>query len=371
MERKLLMKQFLKIISFLTLLLLLTSCVKEIDNSQNAIGIDNRGEVLFANYDIGKSHEEEAVKKSEIFSLREPNETGKIMVVVFHKFVETFIPEAKNDGSFTTTLESFRRLLENLYNKGYRLINLNDYINNNISVPRGFIPIAFTFDDGTECEFNLIEDSGKLRVNKKTAVGVMEEFYETHPDFGLKGTFYVNLGLDTFKGKGTLSESLRYLISKGFEIGNHTLTHINLQKTENEEIIKKEIGSNQKRMYELVPGYTMTTFALPYGLSPKRFSLSLIKGEYEGVQYENKGIMKVAWDPMVSPTDKSYDPLNFKRVLSAAMTPSEGDLDWWLKTLTVEEQYISDGNPDAVTVPLDSLPKVDLSKLKGKRLIIN
>lgn len=346
------MKRLLKISSCLIIIVyLLTSCTKKTNNTQTIVRETENQEVLFANNETISSAEEESVKEIDIYPLRKPNETGKIIVVIFHKFAETFTPDKGNDGSFTTTLTSFRKLLENLYNKGYRLINLNDYLNNNISVPRGFIPIVFTFDDGTECEFNLIEDNGQFRVNKKTAVGVMEEFNEAHPDFGLKGTFYVNLGFDTFKGKGTLSERLRYLISKGFEIGNHTLTHINLQKAEDEDIIKKEIGGNQKMMYELVPGYTMTTFALPYGLSPKSFSLSLIKGEYDGVQYENKGIMKVAWDPMVSPTDKDYDPLNFKRVLSAAMTPSEGDLDWWLRNLTLEEQFISDGNPDAVTIP--------------------
>jgi len=45
----------------------------------------------------------------------------------------------------------------------------------------------------------------------------MEEFYEKHPDFGLKGTFYVNLGNSTFEGAGTLQQRLQYLVDKGFE----------------------------------------------------------------------------------------------------------------------------------------------------------
>lgn len=366
------MKGFLKITPcFILLFLLLTSCAKEADNSHNAIGVDNRREVLLANYVDVKTPPEEPGKDSNISSLRKPNETGKIMVVIFHKFVETFTRGKDNDGAFTTTLKNFRSLLEQLYDKGYRLVNLNDYIDNKISVPRGFIPIVFTFDDGTEGEFNLVEEEGELKVNKKTAVGVMEEFNEEHPDFGLKGTFYVNLGLETFKGKGDLSERLQYLIDRGFEIGNHTLTHINLQKVEEDSVVRTELGYNQKVMEELIPGYTMTTLALPYGLSPKILSPSFIKGEYKGTKYENKAIMKVAWDPMFSPTDKDYNPMNFKRVLSASMTPSEGDLDWWLKTLTLEEQFISDGNPEAITVPPDCLRKVDLSKLNGKRLILD
>jgi len=53
---------------------------------------------------------------------------------------------------------------------------MSDYLNNNISVPAGCIPIIFTFDDGTSGQFNLVEENGTLKVNKKSAVGIMEEF---------------------------------------------------------------------------------------------------------------------------------------------------------------------------------------------------
>src|SRR5690606_20232884 len=129
------------------------------------------------------------------------------------------------DKEYTTTFDEFRSLLEELYERGYRLISLEDYLNNNISVPAGCIPIVFTFDDGSPGQFNLIEENGKLVVNPKSAVGIMEEFYREHPDFGLEGTFYVTLGGGTFNGAGTLEDRLKYLVDRGFEIGNHTLNH--------------------------------------------------------------------------------------------------------------------------------------------------
>jgi len=88
----------------------------------------------------------------------------------------------------------------------------------------------------------------------------MEEFYEKHPDFGLKGTFYVNLGNSTFEGAGTLQQRLQYLVDKGFEIGNHTYTHINLKDTTSAQKIQEEIAKNQRTIAELIPGYKMTTF---------------------------------------------------------------------------------------------------------------
>jgi hypothetical protein len=132
-----------------------------------------------------------------------PNESGKIMVVMFHNFVESFTPTKYDDGQYTTTFSEFEKLLQELYDKDYRLISMTDYLNNNIDVPAGCIPMIFTFDDGTSGQFNLVNENGTLKANKKSAVGVMEEFHERHPDFGLEGTFYVNLGNGTFEGEGT------------------------------------------------------------------------------------------------------------------------------------------------------------------------
>ena len=327
--------------------------------------------VLTAVTQTTQSNDDKKPVGNDICALRKPNEAGKIMVVIFHKFVEDFQPSQTDNGAFTTTIVSFRKLLETLYDKGYRLINLNDYLKGDVSVPVGCIPIVFTYDDGAAGQFNLVEKEGKLVANPKTAVGVMEDFNQLHPDFGLKGTFYVNLGLETFKGKGSLSQRLKYLIDKGFEIGNHTLTHINLKNEQNTERIIREIGGEQKVMQQLVPGYHLNTFALPYGQFPKVLDRAIVKGKYKGVKYENFAIMKVAWDPMDSPWDVSFDPFSFRRVLSACMNPAVGDLDWWIKNLPLKEQYVSDGSAEVVTVPLVDLCKVDLKKLKEKRLILN
>ena len=75
------------------------------------------------------------------------------------------------------------------------------------------MPIVFTFDDGTKGQFNLIKSGDELIANPKSAVGIMEEFYIKHPDFGLNGTFYIN-GSPFFTGEGTDEERLKYLINK-------------------------------------------------------------------------------------------------------------------------------------------------------------
>lgn len=296
-----------------------------------------------------------------------PNEAGRIMIVMFHNFVEEY---TKGDKQYTTTFDAFEKLLQDLYDSGYRLINLNDYLEGNIDVPAGCIPMVFTFDDGTAGQFNLIEKDGKLVANPRSAVGIMEKFNESHPDFGLKGTFYVNLGNQTFGGEGTLAERLSYLVSKGFEIGNHTYTHINLAETKSADKIQEELGKNQKKMYELIPGYKLKTFSRPYGNISENLIQYVIKGSYEGVEYENFAIMKVGAEPAPSPFSVKFDPMALARVRSSGIEPVDQDLEWWLNSMSRERQYISDGNPDTVSVPKSQEEFVNKEKIGGRELVI-
>lgn len=312
-------------------------------------------------------NEEKVAKEPIDLSVIKPNEAGKIMVVMFHNFIEEY---KSGDKEYTTTFKDFRKLLQTLYDSNYRLISLNDYLDGNIAIAAGCIPMVFTFDDGTSGQFSLIEEQGKLVVNPDSAVGVLEEFNKANPDFGLEGTFYVNLGLGTFEGKGTLSQRLEYLVEKGFEIGNHTLNHIMLSTTKSADKIQQEIGGNYKKMLELVPGYKMTTFSLPYGLPSSELQGYVVKGTYEEVEYENRAILEVGWDPTLSPVSKKFDPLSTHRVRASGIEPVDADLAWWLKNLSVGEQYVSDGDPDTITVPKDKEDLVDREKLKGRDLIV-
>jgi len=295
-----------------------------------------------------------------------PNETGRIMVVMFHNFIEEY---KKGDKDFTTTFGEFEKLLDTLYTSGYRLISMNDYLNGNIDTPAGCIPMVFTFDDGSAGEFNLIESDGILAVNPRSAVGIMEEFNKTHPDFGTKGTFYINLGNSTFSGEGTLTQRLEYLLSKGFELGNHTYSHINLKEAKTAAKIQEEIGGNQKKILELIPNYIFTTFSLPYGAPAEGLKQYVIEGEWEGIKYKNLAIMEVGWDPAPSPFSVKFDPLATHRVRASGIAPVDADLAWWLENLKRDKQYISDGDAATVTVPEASAEYVDQTRLNGRELV--
>ena len=277
---------------------------------------------------IEEQEKEEIVQNIPIPEVYRYNESGKIIIVMYHKF-------AKEEGTdeWCRSFDNFYKDLEYLYKKGYRSISLTDYINNDIKVPIGCTPIVLTFDDGSKGQFNLIKnDKGELIANPDSAVGVMEEFYVKHPDFGLNGTFFVN-GSGFFSGEGTREERLQYLINKGFEIGNHTNSHVNFSKASIDEI-QKEIGMVVKNISDLTNGYTVNTLALPFGITSKEYADFIKCGEYEGITYENKAILLVGASPALSPNSDNLNLLRLPRVRARGGNKEvDCDLYWWIEKM--------------------------------------
>ncbi len=309
-----------------------------------------------------------------------PNEAGEIPILMFHRFVDELDPNETYSDDFKRYTQSFsylRELLQRLYDMGYRVTTMNDFLRNEIKVEAGYRPIIFTFDDGAASQFSMIEQDGQLVVNPDCAAAILLEFYEKHPDFGIGATFYVNLGTATFyedrsegpQLAGTLQQRLQYLVDHGFEIGNHTYTHYSLPNAPDAETIIQEVGHNQAAMYEQIPDYTFTSLSLPYGSVPSELFSNLISGTYEGVMYENLGIVEVGWDPSVSPVNPDFDPYSIHRVRATGFLAEDCDFEWWLEHER-DPVYISDGDPNTVTVPEAYSSLVDQSKLGDKQLRI-
>jgi len=300
-----------------------------------------------------------------------PNESGDIPVIMFHRFIEAYEPDT--DKEFTTTFEEFEALLQTLYDEGYRLISMKDFIDCNISVPAGTKPMVFTFDDGTPGQFNLIEENGELKVNPKSAVGVMMKFNEKHPDFGLKGIFYINMdiGDNTFKGAGTLRQRFEQLQALGFELGSHTWGHVKFPELKSVAQIEESLGKNQEKAEEILPGLKFYSLALPHGLRPSDKSLwpAIVKGSYNGTEYHHQTVMAVGANPSKPSISKEYNGEYVARIRAQGRVPVECDLTWWLPKMTDERMFISDGDPNTIVVPEKHSGKIDTAKLNGKNLI--
>lgn len=284
-----------------------------------------------------------ALVPSPAVAQRPANELGQIMVLEYHKID---YPEAR----WTRTPENFRRDLERLWEKGYRLVALNDLLDGKVGVPPGTTPVVLTFDDSSPGQFRYLEKNGALEVDPECAVGILETFAREHPGFGLKATFYVLPAADPpnrlFNQPAHDGRKLQYLVSRGFEIGNHTLWHANLARYP-EETVRKQLALAQERIQRHVPGYRPRTLALPMGAYPREIAWA-VRGSVNGSSYQHDAILQVAGGAAPSPFSKRFDPLRLPRIQAL-----EADISYWLTHFdrTPRERFVSDGDPLTVTVP--------------------
>ncbi len=287
-----------------------------------------------------------------------PNETGEIMVVMYHNLSD-------KNTEFARTPESFRQDLERLYNMGFRTISLNDYIENNITTEAGYTPVVLTFDDGHITNFKISEENGKKVIDPNCTVGILEEFYKEHPDFGLEATFFLNGGVP-FAQADTLEYKLNYIIDKGMDIGNHSTGHDHLGEL-NKEQIEKTLGGNIQFLESMINSdYTINTLALPFGEKPSdEYLCQLVTtSKYNGKLYFHDAVLKVGWKPEVASVHKNFDFENINRVQSG---DAKFQLSFYLDEYEqgFRDRFISDGNPDIVTVPKNKRDTLDMNKLSG------
>lgn len=249
-----------------------------------------------------------------------PNPMGSIPILEYHK-IDT--PEAR----WTRTPENFRKDLQTFYDKGYRLIRLQDFLENKIRVERGRTPLILTFDDSSPGQLRFLPDGkGGYRVDPDCAVGILESFYARHPDFGMAATFFVLPAADPpnrlFNQPEYTGEKLRYLVAKGFEIGNHTLWHANLAKMRDQGV-QRQIALALREIRKAVPGYVPKALALPLGIYPNNRDL-LLSGQFEGTTYQHAGVLMVSGGPAEPPNHPSFDPIRIPRIQAI-----ESELRYW------------------------------------------
>ncbi|MDR1664324.1 MAG: polysaccharide deacetylase family protein [Clostridiales bacterium] len=280
-----------------------------------------------------------------------PNEIGNIMIVMYHGLSDT--------NKYDRSSEGFLSDLQKLYDNGYRLLSLHDLIDGNITTPAGYTPVVLTFDDGKQTTFSLREDEGELVPAEGCMVDMLNEFCEEHPDFGKAATFFVYGSDDTFKGAGTLEQRFAYLLENGYEIGNHTLSHANL-KNLGAARIQEEIGLLDQRLrLQCGEGYLPRAIAFPNGERPGAENLRAYAadGECNGEAYHYDWALRVGESTVTAnPFHIKFEPLNVPRVIGADESNAAyavHDLGYFLRYYedNPEAKYISDGDPETVTVP--------------------
>ena len=275
-----------------------------------------------------------------------PNELGRVMILEYHRIEH---PEAR----WTRTPEHLRQDLRRLWERGYRLAALGDIVKGRVSVPAGRSPVVLTFDDSSPGQFRYVEQGGAVVVDPDCAVGILEAFEREHPGFGHAATFYVLPAADPpnrlFNQPELATRKLRHLASHGYEIGNHTLWHANLARHP-EQVVRKQLAAAVEWIQRHVPGYEPRTLALPMGMYPQALDWA-VSGQVGSWRYRHDAILMVAGGAAPSPHARAFDPYRLPRIQVV-----NADLDGWMEHFDrhPDQRYVSDGDPDTVTVPRGS-----------------
>jgi peptidoglycan/xylan/chitin deacetylase (PgdA/CDA1 family) len=281
-----------------------------------------------------------------------PNESGRIMILEYHLIG---YPEA----DWRRTPENFRKDLEMLYRNGYYPVPLWDLVSANLKVPAGKTPFVITFDDSSEGQFRYLKHGDKLVIDPLSAVGIMEEFKRKYSDFPVTATFFVlpaiKPGLRLFGQEEYIQPKFDFLNKNGYEIGSHSYWHQNLAKTDDIGV-QKQLALAVKAIQSYLPGYTVRSLALPYGVHPKNIALER-EGEYQGIKYRHESVLLVGSGSVPSPYSTEFNPFRLERIQA-------GDTPWGPKAFVERYQknlslrYVSDGDLKTITVPKESLPNI-------------
>ncbi len=279
------------------------------------------------------------------------NELGAIPILMYHRVIE-------DPGPYDLTPEQFRGELEHLFDSGYYPVRVVDVIDRRIDVPAGRSPVVLTFDDSSPSQFRFLEDG---RLDPESAVGILIDVARSS-GVPPTGTFLV---LDEpFATTGELArERLRRLSRLGFELGNHTVGHVNLRELDDDEV-QREIALGAQLIREAIPSARVASFAPPFGVFPENRDL-VVEGSYGEISYRHEAVLRVGAGPAPSPFSVDFDPVAVPRIFpqpdfEADDAPDLGS-GYWLWRLEEEPgtRYVSDGDASTVAFPEDLADRLD------------
>ena len=288
------------------------------------------------------------------------DELGEVPIMMYHGIHNKKNSDTNYTGGnvdkdgYQRTVEAFRDDLDFYYNNGYRMIRLSDYVDGNINVELGKSPLILTFDDGLINNIIVtgLDENGEIIIDPNSAVGVLEEYKKKYPDFNVTATFFINGGI--FQQEEYNEKILKWLVKNGYDVGNHTYTHVNFSSADKSRSIE-EVGKVYVILDRIIPGQYVNIVALPYG-SP--YSLEhenmqyIFNTNYNGKTYVTKSALRVGWKAESSPFSKDFNPKFLKRIRAYDNNGEEFDIEMNFKLLE-KSRYISDGDVETIVIPSD------------------
>ena len=289
----------------------------------------------------------------------QPNEAGLVPILEYHDITLS----TKTTG-YQYPAAAFRRDIQWLYDHNYRPVGLHDYIMGEIDCPAGMSPVILTFDDALKGQFRYTPDG---KVDPDCAVGILDDFHAKHPDWALKGTFFVLTNGDPklpppFYQAESAQGKMDYLVHEGFEVGNHTVHHLMGMRHWPDARVQQEFAQAVTNIHAFLPNYNVDMLALPYGVFPQNKKL-VISGSSGGVTYHNICALKAGAEPAPSPMSVRFKPYYLPRMIPGAGLDT---IHYWLDYLEKNKgsKFISDGDPNTYTVNAIEKSQLSLPRLQ-------
>lgn len=201
-------------------------------------------------------------------------------VLLYHHFV----PDTAAADDTHIRYAEFRKELQALYDNGYSLISLGQWLSGNMQFIPGRRPVILTIDDLFYADQVFIQPDGTPAPN--TGIGILWQFYQAHPDFGFAVAMFANLGDKRFPtgsagsapGAGwedSLARTIAWCIDHGAIPYNHFLLHPFLDRLTADQITG-QARDNDLRLQALLTragrpelfDQVENILALPYGHWP-------------------------------------------------------------------------------------------------------
>ena len=211
-------------------------------------------------------------------------EIPQVPILMYHRFYpQPGAPSSK----YRIPLSEFEAHLNSLYNAGFSLISLEDWLSGRIHIPEGRRPLIITMDDLYYADQISLDANGQPA--PYSAVGVLWQFYQQHPDFNFHLALFYNLGDKQYanvyqNGVYTVQEGWRQdraeAIAWGIKNGaipmNHFYDHPFLDRLTPDEILWQLQENDQSLRDELLligqedlSKNLPNILALPYVVWPK------------------------------------------------------------------------------------------------------
>lgn len=307
----------------------------------------------------------------------QPNELGVVPVFMYHNIVQEYGPGEEGDVLYRTEAE-LRDDLQFLYDNNFYIITYREYIENRITAPAGKHPAVLVFDDSRPNQFYYdVAADGSVSTDPHSAIGILEDFFSTHPDFGHTAMFgVIQIWCFDFEAPEQTpfcQQKLQWLVDNGYEVANHTKDHQDLSDVTTNVFLEKVGGTTLWLQEQTGQESASGAVVLPYGLFPNtdinsealdQWRMARNGFEYEGQHVQLISLLAAGAEPAPSPNSITFDPMSIARI-GAKDEPLEGEgnlfLDYWFSQFLARPDllYTSDGNPDTITVPSVLPPEQD------------